>query len=640
MDALTDLLGRSGYLPHGYCFTWSPALLWAMVGADAAIAAAYFSIPLAIVSFVRRRADASLHLAAGLFSAFIFACGITHLMDIWTIWQPDYGLQTLTKLLAATISMVTAVVLWQLIPKALKIPSVAQLQSSIDELKEEIRRRKSTEEHLVNVQQSLAVTLASIDAGFIATDRDGRVTHMNAVAERVTGWVEADAIGQNLWNVFDREERPAENTALSPVEVMLRDGVTVDTPYRVRSIPLGGGTATELEVKAALTYGPDGGVRGIAMVFRDMNRQVAADIERERAEQRFRLLFDAAPNAMLMAGRNGIISLVNREAELLFGYSRDELVGQPLEILIPERFRADHPGHARGYFAAPTSRAMGTGRDLFGRGKDGGEVPIEIGLSPLETPEGLFTLASIINITERRKNEGELRRSNAELEQFAYIASHDLQEPLRMVASYTDLLAQRYKGKLDARADKYIFYAVDGAKRMQRLVSDLLEFSRVGSEGKPLVRVATGTVVAAVLAMLSLRIREQEAVIETAPLPEVLGDEGQLRQLFQNLIGNAIKFRGEAAPRVRIEAQSEAGRWRFSVADNGIGIEAQYAERVFQMFQRLNERDRYEGSGIGLSIARKIVERHGGKLWFESTPGSGTAFFFTLAAAPDAPTPV
>lgn len=240
---------------------------------------------------------------------------------------------------------------------------------------------------------------------------------------------------------------------------------------------------------------------------------------------------------------------------------------------------------------------------------------------------------TVQDITERKRYDDELRRSNAELEQFAYVASHDLQEPLRMVASYTELLAQRYKGKLDERGDKYIFYAVDGAKRMQRLVSDLLAYSRVGSEGKPLETVATDAVLARVLEMLAPLILEAGAVVEVTPLPEVQGDESQLAQLFQNLIGNAVKFRGTQTPRVCIDARPDAGRWVFSVADNGIGIEPQYTEQIFQMFQRLHARDEYEGSGIGLAIAKRIVERHGGKLWFESTPGMGTTFHFSLLSA-------
>jgi PAS domain S-box-containing protein len=237
------------------------------------------------------------------------------------------------------------------------------------------------------------------------------------------------------------------------------------------------------------------------------------------------------------------------------------------------------------------------------------------------------------DVTELTRSQAELRRSNAELEQFAYVASHDLQEPLRMVANYTELLAQRYQGQLDERADKYIHYAVDGAHRMQGLVNDLLAYSRVGAQGKPLQAIALDPVVDTVMHALKGVIDEAGAVIERRPLPAVMGDATQLHQLFQNLISNALKFRSAAPVRIELAATPAADHWLFSVRDNGIGIDMRYAERVFQMFQRLHERGKYDGSGIGLAITKRIVERHEGTIWFESAPGAGTTFFFTLRAA-------
>jgi light-regulated signal transduction histidine kinase (bacteriophytochrome) len=189
---------------------------------------------------------------------------------------------------------------------------------------------------------------------------------------------------------------------------------------------------------------------------------------------------------------------------------------------------------------------------------------------------------------------------------------------------------KRYKGQLDERADKYIFYAVDGAKRMQRLVADLLAFARVGSQGKPLKPVDSGAVLAEVLRVLKPRLQAAGADVQAAGMPTVMADEDQLFQLLQNLVGNALKFRSEAPPCIRISAVREGEAWRFAVADNGIGIEPQYQERIFQMFQRLHERGRYEGSGIGLSIVKRILERHGGRIWLESALGQGSTFYFTL----------
>jgi len=269
------------------------------------------------------------------------------------------------------------------------------------------------------------------------------------------------------------------------------------------------------------------------------------------------------------------------------------------------------------------------------RRKDGSEVDVSVRISPILDATGHVVGESKIarDITALKMRDAELHRSNAELEQFAYVASHDLQEPLRMVANYTELLAQRYRGQLDERANKYIHYASDGARRMQRLVADLLAFSRVGSQGKPLAPVDSRLVLTATVQSLQRLVRENGATIVFERLPVVHADEGQLHQLFQNLLSNAIKFRGEAPPHIAVAAVARGPFWAFSVTDNGIGIDMQFAERIFQMFQRLHELGKYEGSGIGLAIAKRIVERHGGTIRVESSPGQGTTFHFTLRGA-------
>jgi signal transduction histidine kinase len=233
-------------------------------------------------------------------------------------------------------------------------------------------------------------------------------------------------------------------------------------------------------------------------------------------------------------------------------------------------------------------------------------------------------------IAERKQAQEELVRSNKDLEQFAYVASHDLQEPLRAVSGFVELLRRNLEKHLDEKTSEYINFSIDGAKRMQSLINGLLEYSRVGTQGKKPQKVDSKEAFDEALARLQAGIEESGAKITAYNLPTVYFDDMQLMRLFQNLIGNAIKFRGDQAPEIHVSAIHKDGGWRFAVRDNGIGIEPQYTERIFMIFQRLHTRKTYPGTGIGLSICKKIIERHGGKIWVESTPGRGSTFYFTV----------
>ncbi|MFM9914798.1 MAG: PAS domain S-box protein, partial [Rhizobacter sp.] len=408
MDFFLSLLGRNGFLPHGYCFTWSPGLLWTMVGSDALIAAAYFSIPLAIFKFVRQRGEPTTKPIAWLFCAFIFACGITHLMDIWTIWQPDYGPQALTKMVTAGISMATAFALWPLIPQALKIPSVGQLQSVIASLQAEVARRLSAEDQLAETQQSLAVTLGSIGAGFIALDRGGRITRMNAVAESVTGWRETEARGQILWKVLQREGRPADYEARNPVDVLIEQDPDIDLAHHVTAIA-SDGTRTPLELKVAPTFAHDGSVRGAALVFRDLTVAVRAAAESSRLSA----IVESSEDAIIGKTLEGRITSWNGAAEAMFGYSADEAIGQPVQMLLPP----DREAEEMRILADLAQGRRVPAFDTVRRAKDGHLLDVSVTISPIRDARGHVVGASKIarDVTQARRDAAALRESEARL---------------------------------------------------------------------------------------------------------------------------------------------------------------------------------------------------------------------------------
>jgi PAS domain S-box-containing protein len=372
---------------------------------------------------------------------------------------------------------------------------------------------------------------------------------------------------------------------------------------------------------------------------RNLSKRKEAEKHLVQMEGQYRGLLEAAPDAMVVVNQGGEIVLLNVQAEKQFGYRRDELIGQKVKNIIPEGFAERLIADGLRSAEDALAQQIGTGIELTGRRKDGSDFPIELMLSPLASTEGILVTAAIRNISVRKKAEAhllqkmkELNRSNEELGQFAYIASHDLQEPLRMVASYTQLLSKRYKGKLDSNAEEYIAFAVDGASRMQRLIQDLLAFSRIGTKGKDPSDISSEEALKQALINLHGAIEESGALVTHGPLPTVMADETELIQLFQNLVGNAIKYQNPGVPRVHIAAAKNGSKkWMFSVQDNGLGIDPQYFERIFGMFQRLHKREEFAGTGVGLAICKKIVERHGGSISVESQPGHGSTFRFAFA---------
>jgi PAS domain S-box-containing protein len=350
-------------------------------------------------------------------------------------------------------------------------------------------------------------------------------------------------------------------------------------------------------------------------------------------DRRFEHLLELVPDALVAIDPDGAIVLVNRRLEALFGYARAELVGEPVDTLVPERFRAANGGDRRDHFQDPGTRPM-AGLDRCGRRKDGSEFRTEISVAPVDTGDGLLVAASIRDVTERTREleraTAELQRSNTDLEQFAYATSHDLSEPLRTIGGFARLLTERYEGQLDDRGRHYLERIGEGVRRLDALIEGLLVYSHVGTPAIAPVPVSCDEVLGGVVAALSDSIEGASTDVTVGPLPVVRADPVLLGRVFQNLISNAIKFGAAEGSRVHVSAERQDGGWRFWVRDNGIGIEARHAERVFGIFQRLHTREEHPGTGIGLALCKAIVERHGGEILVQPEPGGGSAFSFTV----------
>jgi PAS domain S-box-containing protein len=394
----------------------------------------------------------------------------------------------------------------------------------------------------------------------------------------------------------------------------------------------------------------------IGGMFQDINERKLAEIESLRKSEQLQMLsneleniIDSIPGLVFYKDTNNRYIRVNKYICDAHKMSKKQLEGLSLNDLYPKE-------QAQAYFEDDL-QVIRSHQSKINIDEPWGDRWVSTSKIPYlnETGEVIGVIGVSMDVTERRLAEEELKnhrdhleelvnertseldnaiidlkRSNQELEQFAYVASHDLQEPLRMVSSYTQLLERRYKDLLDQDAKDFIFFAVDGANRMQHLINDLLDYSRVTTRGKPFVKVDLSTVLGHAINNLQKKIQETGAMIVNEDLPFVYGDEVQLVRVFQNLLDNAIKFRGTIPPRISISSKTVDDKVQISISDNGIGIDKIYTDRVFTIFQRLHNKIEYPGTGIGLAICKRTIERHGGKIWFESEPGKGTTFIFTL----------
>lgn len=483
--------------------------------------------------------------------------------------------------------------------------------------------------------------IENVPASLLLCDRDDRLVICNSITERYfPGLADMLVPGTPFEDLMRaRAERGFIPDAIGQIDEWLARRMEIHrNPGAAMTQRYGDGRWAQITERRT----SDGGIICIAVDITELKRQ---EDELAGKSALLQATLENIGQGLSVIDRNLTLAAFNdRFFDLLQFPKEFAEVGRPFADFI--RFNAERgeygPGDIEAQVAERVALAGNPRPHCFLRTRPDGTV-IEVRGMPMPGGGFVTTYSDVTELKQaqqaaeadaRRLAEAaeELQRSNRDLEQFAYVASHDLQEPLRMVGSYCQLLQRRYRGKLDADADEFIAFAVEGATRMQRMINDLLAYSRVGRGGKGMAPVSMQEATGLAIDNLRNAIADRNASIVFADLPAVMGEKSLLAQLMQNLIGNAIKFSGERPIEIGIDAEPAGDFWRFAVRDNGIGIEKQYAERIFMIFQRLHDRGKYPGTGIGLALCKKVVEHHGGRIWMESEPGQGTTFFFTLPA--------
>ncbi|TAK80644.1 MAG: PAS domain S-box protein [Betaproteobacteria bacterium] len=503
---------------------------------------------------------------------------------------------------------------------------------------DDITARKDAEAALVDSEAHWRAIIDSANDGIIVCDRDMAVVDCNAAAERIVGLAADKLIGtQGFTSILPCVAEDGSPLAVEerPLRRTVREGKPLSGV--VIGIKRDDGSITWLLVNTGFLRRPgEQSYYGIVATVADISAQRRAEAAVRDSEALFRTSFELASSGIAHVDLDGHFMRVNRRLTEILGYPENELIGRSVkDVSFHDDRDVTDPQRARVRAGELESVRF---EKRYVR-KNGAVVWVNLGVALVRDGNGtpLYEIAMFDDITERKEAEvalheahEELKRSNSELEQFAYVASHDLQEPLRMVSSYTQLLGRRYADKFDPDAKEFMAYIVDGAARMKQLIEDLLAYSRVGTKGKDFKPVEVGKPLRRAITNLKAAIEESGASVTYDSLPTIPADEVQLAQLFQNLMGNALKFRSPSVPRIHIGVQEKEDAFEFAVRDNGIGIEPQYFERIFMVFQRLHNKGEYPGTGIGLAICKKVVERHGGHIRVESKTGEGSAFIFTL----------
>jgi protein-histidine pros-kinase len=551
------------------------------------------------------------------------------------VWHATYRLDGAVKAITALLSVATAALLAPLLPALVHLPNPMQLVSMNQKLEAQTQELERKAEDMRRHAELLDLAYDAI----LVRELDGTIRFWNRGAENLYGWSREEALGRATHELLKTQFPDTVESVLEHVEHRnhwtgelthtTRDGNTVVVLSRWTSRRTDDGRTEILEVNSDVTER-----KRIEETLEEKN------IKLEQASRRFQALVESAPDGIIIANGNGEIVFINSQTELLFGYPRAELLGRPIEVLLPERFREMHPSHRAGYVGRPRSRPMGAGLELFGLRRDGREFPVEISLSPIETEEGLLVISSVRDATKRKQFERTLREKNVELEKansakdvFLSSLSHELRTPLNAIIGYTGTLLMRLPGQLTTEQERQLKSIQAGGRHLLSLINDLLDLAKIES-GKVHVQLVTtecrdivAEVASALTPMADARKLKFEYIVPNGSLL-VRTDRRALSQILLNLVGNAIKFTTEGAVRVEVKDRPLNGDLMaaIDVTDTGVGIKAEDLPRLFKPFDRLHDALRVEGTGLGLHLCHKLAELIEAKIEVESEHGKGSRF--------------
>lgn len=609
IEFFRKLFDSADWPPRWHCGRWTEFHGWLYIISDLLIWSAYFTIPVVIIRYISKKQGIRFTRLYFLFAAFILACGATHFLDAVAFWIPAYRLNALVRLITGALSWVTVFYLVKLLPAAFSLRTQNELEA-------EIEQRKKAEQQIIasNERFNVIFNISPVAICITSVD-DGKFIDFNDAFCELSGYKKEELIGKRSvdLHIIEAEEREKivqriqqGSGQMQNIEIKIRkkNGEMIDVFYSIE----------RLEIDSRLCF-----IAALVNIT-----------ERKKAEEKFRGLLETAPDATIIANKQGEIVLVNQQTQAMFGYKKGELIGRPVEILVPLDLRHQHTDHRASYYKEPRVRSMGAGLELYAVRKDGSQFPVEISLSPLETTEGMLVSAAIRDITERKKTQDAVHQLNKELESFTYSVSHDLRAPLRIIDGYADILESDHKEKLDEDGKRTIGIIKSNAQRMGQLIDDLLNLSHTGRK-ELMVHITDMNKLVQPVIDEQLSLSGNKADIKIEKLNPAKCDSGLIRQVWSNLVANAIKYSAKQdKPVINISSAISGSDIVYSVRDNGVGFDMKYAEKLFGVFQRLHKVTEFEGTGVGLALVKRIVSKHGGKVWADAEPGKGATFYFSL----------